>query len=62
NHFLDFRKEVVVGKLEFERASLEKRLHILQGFMKIFVDLDAAIAIIRVAENRAEAHENLKDR
>ena len=30
--------------------------------MKIFVDLDAAIAIIRVAENRAEAHENLKDR
>ncbi|MGD8706898.1 MAG: DNA topoisomerase IV subunit A [Syntrophobacterales bacterium] len=62
NHFLDFRKEVVVGKLEFERASLEKRLHILQGLMKIFVDLDAAIAIIRVAENRAEAHENLKDR
>ena len=62
NHFLDFRKEVVVGKLEFERASLEKRIHILQGFMKIFVDLDAAIAIIRVAENRAEAHENLKAR
>jgi DNA gyrase subunit A len=53
---------VVVGKLEFERASLEKRIHILQGFMKIFVDLDAAIAIIRVAENRAEAHENLKAR
>jgi DNA gyrase subunit A len=62
NHFLDFRKEVVVGKLEFERASLEKRLHILRGFMKIFVDLDAAIAIIRVAEHRAEAHDNLKIR
>jgi DNA gyrase subunit A len=62
NHFLDFRKEVVVGKLEFERDSLEKRIHILQGFMKIFVDLDAAIAIIRVAEDRSEAHENLKVR
>jgi DNA gyrase subunit A len=62
NHFLDFRKEVIVGKLEFERASLEKRLHILRGFMKIFVDLDAAIAIIRVAEHRAEAHDNLKIR
>ena len=62
NHFLDFRKEVVVGKLEFERASLEKRIHILQALMKVFVDLDAAIAIIRVAESRSEAHENLKDR
>ena len=62
NHFLDFRKEVVVGKLEFERASLEKRIHILRGLMKIFVDLDAAIAIIRVAQDRTEAHENLKAR
>jgi len=62
NHFLDFRKEVVVGKLEFERASLEKRIHIVRGLMRIFVDLDAAIAIVRVAENRAEAHENLKAR
>jgi DNA gyrase subunit A len=62
NHFLDFRKKIIVGKLEFERFSLERRLHILRGFMKIFVDLDAAIAIIRVAEDRAEAHENLKRR
>ncbi len=62
NHFLDFRKEVVVGKLEFERASLERRIHILQGLMKIFVDLDTAIAIIRVAEDRTEAHENLQVR
>ncbi len=62
NHFLDFRKEVIVGKLEFERASLEKRIHILRGFIKIFVDLDAAIAIIRVAQDRAEAHDNLKIR
>jgi DNA gyrase subunit A len=62
NHFLDFRKEIVVGKLEFERSTLERRIHILRGFMKIFVDLDAAIAIIRVAEDRTEAHENLKRR
>jgi len=62
NHFLDFRKEIVVGKLEFEQSNLEKRIHILRGFMKIFVDLDAAIAIIRVAEDRTEAHENLKRR
>ena len=62
NHFLDFRKEVIVGKLEFEKASLERRIHILLGFMKIFVDLDAAIAIIRVALDRQEAHDNLKAR
>ena len=62
NHFLDFRKEVIVGKLEFERANLERRIHILLGFVKIFVDLDAAIAIIRVALDRQEAHDNLKNR
>jgi DNA gyrase/topoisomerase IV subunit A len=62
NHFLDFRKEVIVGKLEFEKTSLERRIHILLGFMKIFVDLDAAIAIIRVALDRQEAHDNLKAR
>jgi DNA gyrase/topoisomerase IV subunit A len=62
NHFLDFRKDVVVRRLEFERANLEKRIHILQGLTRIFVDLDAAIAIIRVARDRAEAHDNLKAR
>ena len=62
NHFLDFRKEMVVRKLEFERANLEKRLHILRGLAKIFVDLDAAIAIIRQAQDRAEAHDGLKAR
>jgi DNA gyrase/topoisomerase IV subunit A len=62
NHFLDFRKEMVVRKLEFERANLEKRLHILQGLAKIFVDLDAAIDIIRQARDRAEAHDGLKAR
>ena len=60
NHFLDFRKEMVVRKLEFERANLKKRLHILMGLAKIFDDLDAAIAIIRGARDRAEAHEGLK--
>ncbi|HYR02134.1 MAG TPA: DNA topoisomerase IV subunit A [Syntrophobacteria bacterium] len=62
NHFLDFRKEMVVRKLEFERANLEKRLHILRGLTKIFIDLDAAIAIIRQAQDRAEAHDGLKAR
>jgi len=62
NHFLDFRKEVIVGKLEFERANLERRIHILLGLVKIFVDLDTAIAIIRVAQDRQEAHNNLKAR
>ncbi|MFP3869620.1 MAG: DNA topoisomerase (ATP-hydrolyzing) subunit A [Syntrophobacteria bacterium] len=62
NYFLDFRKEVMVRKLNFERANLEKRIRILRGLMKIFDDLDAAIAIIRTAHDRPEAHEKLKRR
>jgi DNA gyrase/topoisomerase IV subunit A len=60
NHFLDFRKEMVVRKLEFEQANLEKRVHILMGLARIFDDLDTAIAIIRRARDRANAHEGLK--
>jgi DNA gyrase/topoisomerase IV subunit A len=62
NHFLDFRKEMVMRKLEFEQANLEKRVHILKGLARIFADLDGAIAIIRRARDRAEAHEGLKMR
>ena len=54
-HFLDFRMEVVVKRLEYELAQLEKRIHILRGFEKIFDALDEAIKIIRASENKSDA-------
>ena len=62
SHFLDFRLEVVTRRLRYELAQLEKRIHILCGFEKIFDALDEAIRIIRSSENKADAAQRLMHR
>jgi DNA gyrase subunit A len=57
--FLDFRLTVVTRRLEHEKRKLEERLHILEAFVKIYDDIDRAIRIIRKAESRADAQEQL---
>jgi DNA gyrase subunit A len=58
--FLDFRKEVVSRRLEYELAIIIKRLHILDGFVTIFSQLDKALKIIRSSKSKQEAHDQLK--
>jgi DNA gyrase subunit A len=54
-HILDFRLDVVTRRLEHELRELRERLHILAGFLKLFGNLDRAIAIIRRSASRADA-------
>ncbi len=54
-HFLDFRFGVVTRRLEYELAALEKRIHILEGFAKVFDALDAILKIIRASEGKQDA-------
>ena len=54
-HFLHFRLEVITKRLENELASLEKRLHILNGFVTVFDALDEIIRIIRKSDGKADA-------
>jgi len=61
-HFLDFRMQVVVRRVEFELLQLEKRIHILRGFEKLFGALDEAIRIIRASENKQDAATKLMAR
>ncbi len=58
-HFLDFRETVVTRRLQHELRELEARLHILDGFLKIFGGLDRAIKIIRESQSRDEARDKL---
>ena len=58
-HFLDFRFATVKRRLEYELRLLERRIHILEGFEKIFDELDKAIRIIRRSDGKADASTKL---
>jgi len=58
-HFIDFRREVVRRRIEFELRKAEARAHILDG-LKIALDhLDAVIKLIRGSKNPPEAKAGL---
>src|SRR5512139_1101617 len=58
-HFIQFRREVVRRRTEFELRKAEARAHILEG-LKIALDhIDAVIALIRGARTPAEARDGL---
>jgi len=58
-HFIDFRREVVRRRTEFELRKAEARAHILEG-LKIALDhLDRVIALIRSSKNPVEARAGL---
>jgi DNA gyrase subunit A len=54
-HFLHFRLEVVTNRLEHELEALQKRVHVLEGFEKVFDALDEIIRIIRKSDGKADA-------
>jgi DNA gyrase subunit A len=60
--FLKFRLEVVTSRLEHELEQLKRRIHILEGFEKIFDALDEVIRIIRKSEGKADAAEKIMKR
>ncbi len=60
--FLAFRMEVVTRRFEFQLRELEKRIHLLEGFEKVFDALDEAIRIIRKAEEKKDASTKLRKR
>jgi DNA gyrase subunit A len=61
-HFLHFRLEVVTSRLEHELAALRKRIHILEGFEKIFDALDEILRLIRRSDGKADAAAKLMKR
>ena len=61
-HFLDFRFEVVTRRAQFDLEEVEKRLHLLEGFEKVYDALDEMIRIIRKSEGKADAAQKLVKR
>jgi DNA gyrase subunit A len=61
-HFLDFRMLTVKRRLRYDLSQLNKRIHILEGFAKVFDALDETIRIIRKSEGKADAADKLMKR
>ena len=54
-YFLKFRLDVVTARLEHELNALKTRIHILEGFEKVFDALDEILRIIRKSDGKADA-------
>ena len=58
-HFIDFRRDIVRRRIEFELRKAEARAHILDGLKIALDNLDAVITLIRGSKNPAEARTGL---
>ncbi len=58
-NFIEFRREVVRRRIEFELKKAEARAHVLEGLRIALDHLDAVIALIRGSKNPAEARGGL---
>jgi DNA gyrase subunit A len=61
-HFLHFRLDVVTRRLEHELEGLRKRIHVLEGFEKVFDALDEIIRIIRKSDGKADSADKIMKR
>ncbi|MDF2533868.1 MAG: hypothetical protein K0R18_25 [Bacillales bacterium] len=50
-YFLDHRREVVLRRNQFDLKKAQNRLHILEGFKKVFANMDDVISIIRTSDD-----------
>uniref|UniRef100_UPI0023F70E54 DNA topoisomerase IV subunit A n=1 Tax=Streptococcus orisratti TaxID=114652 RepID=UPI0023F70E54 len=58
--YIVHRKDIIVARSKFDKEKAEKRLHIVEGLIRVISILDEVIALIRASENKADAKENLK--
>lgn len=58
--YIAHRREVILARSRFDKEKAEKRLHIVEGLIRVISILDEVIALICASENKADAKENLK--
>ena len=57
--YIAHQKEVIKRRSEFDLRAYEKRLHIVDGFLKMISILDQVIKVIRSSKNKSDAKDNL---
>lgn len=62
SNYIDFQKEVIYRRTQFELDKAKKRAHILEGLKIALANIDAVIKIIKEAETDVIAKEQLSSR
>lgn len=60
--YIDFQREVIIRRTQFELDKAEKRVHILEGYKIALDNIDEVIKIIKESKADAEAKEKLMSR
>ena len=58
--YIAHRRDIIVARSKFDKEKAEKRLHIVEGLIRVISILDEVISLIRASENKSDAKENLK--
>ncbi len=61
-HYLDFRRQVVMRRAQFDLERARERAHIVEGLQIALQNLDAIIALIRAAVDEAAAQREMEAR
>ena len=61
-HYVDYQKQVVTRRTEYELRQAKARAHILEGLMIALDNLDEVIALIRASKSPKEARIGLMER
>src|SRR5579885_1062667 len=62
SYYVEFQREIVTRRSKHELRQLERRIHILEGYLIALDNLDAVIALIRAAADADAAKNELMER
>lgn len=57
--YITHQREVIIKRSEFDLKNYQKRLHIVDGFLRMISILDEVIRVIRGSKNKSDAKDNL---
>ena len=57
--YIEFKKEVITKRTEYDLNTAQARLHIVEGLIKCLSILDEVIRVIRASKNKGDAKDNL---
>lgn len=62
DNYIDFQKEIIVRRTNFELKKAREKAHILQGFILAIDNIDEVISILRSSKNVPEGKQRLMER